>query len=303
MCNRNFSRTETKTARGFLTWEVFRAAIPFLSSAERVIFGGFGEALLHPDYMAMLEQIKGLGPYVYFFTNGILLNADKGRGIVNAGLDMMCISVAGATRETYQRIRGVDAFDLVVENIRNVSAYKKATGRRKPLLSFNIVAMNSLLDELEDMILLAKTIGVEHIAMPNLVAQGREVAGESIWLDTAKARKVFYKASLRAEKEGIAFNPPNLEVGTVPCYDLFRNVFITWDGKVLSCPPERYVLGDLQESGLNEIWNSKGLEELRKEIWAKGPAKVCPGCSSADNSPEAFLNPWFNSRKYAYKIK
>lgn len=54
MCNRQFNRKEDKLANGFLSWDTFNKVKPFFKYAEAVCFGGFGESLLHPDYLPML---------------------------------------------------------------------------------------------------------------------------------------------------------------------------------------------------------------------------------------------------------
>lgn len=302
MCNRNFSRKETKEETGFLSWETFGKVKPFFKYAERVLFGGFGESLLHPDYLAMLKEIKAEGPYVYFFTNGILLSGEVGRQLVDNDMDMICVSMGGATRETYQKIRGTDAFERVVANIRELTQYKRKTGKTKPLLSFNVVAMKSLLPEMEALVELAHDIGVEHIAMPNLVAQGDELRSESPWLCLEKSQKSFQKAADLAGKYNITFIPPNLAASGSGCNALFNRLNINWDGSIMSCAMERYLIGDLNEKSIGEIWNGNGMKSLRRQIVEQGLEASCPRCTCWDNRPETFLDPWINSRKHAKRI-
>jgi len=299
MCNRNFSRKETKNAEGFLSWDILTKAKPFLKYAERVLFGGFGEALLHPEYLAMLREIKKYNPFVYFFTNGILMTEEIGKGLVDSGMDMICISMGGATRDTYKKIRGVDAFVEVVNNIKYVTAYKKKTGKKRPILSFNVVAMNSLLPELEALVQLARDIGVEHIAFPNLVVQGDAVREESLWLNRKDAINAFEKASLLANQLQIKFEPPNLDICKYDCKVIFNKMSINWDGTVMSCALERYITGDLKDDDIASIWNNNGMIKLRKGYYEKGLEDICRNCACWDNRPEAYLTPWINSRELA----
>lgn len=302
MCNRNFSRVETKQVEGFLSWDTFRKIKPFFKYAENVLFAGFGEPLLHPDYLPMLREIKQEVPFVYFYSNGTLMTEKIGKGLVDSGMDMISISMGGGTRNTYKKIRGIDAFDKVLENIRLVNEYKKKTNRKKPVLSFNVVAMNSLLDELDSLITLAHDIGVESISMPNLVVQGPGVNEESIWHNVEKAKAAFKGTSILAKKLNIRFLPPRLDIYKGDCQDLFRKMVINWDGTVMSCAMERYLIGDLKEDKIEGIWNSKGMISLRKEYFKKGLEVLCPNCTCWDNRPDAFLNPWVNSRQYAKRV-
>lgn len=302
MCNRNFSRKETKKVEGFLSWDIFWKVRPFFKYAKQVVFSGFGEPLLHAEYLAMLREIKKSGPFVLSFTNGTLMTEEAGKELVDAGMDMICISIGGATRDTYKKIRGIDAFDTVVDNIRRISEYKKKTKRKKPLLSFNVVAMNSLLPELESLVNLAHEIGVEDISMPNLVVQGESINKESIWHNTEKSETAFQKAKNLARRLNITFIAPRLDVCKFDCTDIFKKTYITWDGKVLSCALERYIIGDLKESTIASIWNSDGIMKLRKDYYEKGLEVMCQDCPCWDNKPETFMNPWINSRKYAKRV-
>jgi MoaA/NifB/PqqE/SkfB family radical SAM enzyme len=299
MCNRNYSRKETKEAAGFLSWEIFRKAEPFFKYASRVLFGGFGEAFLHPEYLQMLGEIKKSRTSVYVFTNGILLTEEVGRRLVDLQMDMVCVSLGGASRETYRKIRGVDALDTVAANLRAISEYKRAKGARKPLLSFNIVAMKSLLPELEHIVLLARDAGVELIAFPNLVVQGAEMRSESLWLNPEPAERAFAHAAGLAKFLGIEFVSPKFCISRSGCIDPFRRMNVNWDGTVMSCAMERYLVGDLTEQSIGEIWNGTGLIALRRRLHDDGVERVCPNCTCWDNSPEAFLNPWVNSRAFA----
>lgn len=302
MCNRNFNRKETKYAEGFLSWDILMKAKPFIRYAKQISFGGFGEALLHPEYIAMLKEIKKTNPFVYFFTNGALMTDEIGRGLVDGRMDMIYVSIGGATRETYKNIRGIDAFEEVVNNIMLITKYKRKSGKKRPILAFNVVAMKSLLPELESLVKLAYDIGVEHIAFPNLVVQGPEIKEESLWLNIEHSEKAFRNANLLAVKLGIEFRPPNLRICELDCKNFFRRISINWDGTVRSCAPERYLIGDLKKDSIDSIWNSNGMIKLRKDYYEKGLKIVCPNCSCWDNRPETFLNPWINARERAKVI-
>lgn len=302
MCNRNFNFKKAKEAAGFLDWKIFNKVKPYFKSAESVLFGGFGEALLHPDYFSMLRAIKREGPFVYFFTNGILMKDEAGKNLVDSGIDMICISMGGATKQTYKKIRGVDGFEQVVQNIEKINEYKIMKNKKTPVLSFNVVAMNSIMPELASMVRLANKIGVEHIAMPNMVAQGKEMIVESIWENVDEAKSTIEQASTIAEKYNIKFIPPNLKIMEKDCKSLFHKMFINWDGTVMSCALEKYIVGDVSKNSLSEIWNSKGMIGLRKKYYEHGLKSVCPRCSCWDNKPDNFLYGNANTRLHAKKI-
>ncbi|OGP13030.1 MAG: hypothetical protein A2052_04000 [Deltaproteobacteria bacterium GWA2_54_12] len=303
MCNRNFSRAETKKAESFLSWETFNMVRPLFKYTRSVLFGGFGEALLHPEYIPMLREMKKEARFVFTYTNAILMTEEVGRALVDAGMDRICVSIGGASRETYKKIRGVDKYDRVVENLKLIRDYKKKKGVARPAVFLEVVAVNSVLPEMTAFIELASELEVKTVTVANMVAQGEALRKESVWLNPVEAKAAFEKASKLAEKYGIKFNQPSLEAKRrTGCSMLFDMMVVNWDGTVMSCPRERYIIGDLRSTPPGDIWNSKGMKELRKNLYEKGLADVCPRCTCWDNDPENFLDPPFNSREHATRI-
>ena len=302
MCNRNAVRREEVTRSGFLSWATLENLDPFLPWAERVLFGGFGESLLHPEYVPMLRHIKRKGPEVYFYTNGILLTPETSRELAEAGVDQISVSFGGARPETYRRVRGVEMGPI----LENLLALKEIRASRKdgtPKVTFNIVAMNSVLEEMQEILELAAVLGVSEVSMPNLAVQRPELTGESPWVDLPRSRKILAQAAQTAARLGIHLDPPDLHESRGSCNALFRAMTLAWDGLVLSCPMERFILGDVHRTPVREIWNGPAMTRLRQRQREQGLAKVCPNCSCWDNRPEAFMQPHENSRVFATDLR
>lgn len=303
MCNRNFSRAETKKAESFLSWETFNRVRPLFKYTRSILFGGFGESLLHPEYMAMLKEMKKEARFVFTYTNAIQLDEEAGRALVDAGMDRICVSIGGASRATYKKIRGVDKYDRVIENLKLLRDYKKKKGTVRPAVFLEVVAVNSVLSEMPALIELARELEVQEVSLTHIVAQGEALRKESVWLNAEEAKAAFESAAELARKHGIKFNPPSLdEKRKGSCSMLFDLIVVNWDGTVMSCPRERYIIGDLSAASPGAIWNSRGMIKLRRDFHEKGLAAVCPKCSCWDNDPENFLDPPSNSREHATRI-
>ncbi len=302
MCNRQFIRKEEVKKSGLLTWEIFEKVRPFFPTAERVLLGGFGEALLHPDYIDMVKEIKRYGPSVYFFTNAVSLRPKVAEGLVEAGLDQICVSIGGASAKIHSYIRGADTLGKVIENLQTLNRLKAENGNGHPAISLNVVAMNSVLPEINDILDMASDLGIESLWMPHLVAQHEGMIEESPWTRVEEAKGYFRKAEEKAAALGIELHLPSLDECVVDCLSFFQEIFVTWDGKVLSCALERYILGDLNTHTIEEIWNGPGYLKLRKEYFERGIQKVCPNCSKWSNEPNAHLHPTANSRKFAERL-
>jgi MoaA/NifB/PqqE/SkfB family radical SAM enzyme len=79
-----------------------------------------GEAMQHPKWPEIARRFRAEGAYVSLLTNGLLIR--KQAEEVLASVDELIVSLDGGTAATYEAIRGVDAFDLIMDGIRAVRA-------------------------------------------------------------------------------------------------------------------------------------------------------------------------------------
>ena len=80
-----------------------------------VVLSG-GEAMQHPKWPEIARRFRAEGTRVILLTNGLLLR--KQIDDVLASVDELIVSLDGGTAATYEAIRGVDGFDLILEGIR-----------------------------------------------------------------------------------------------------------------------------------------------------------------------------------------
>ena len=85
----------------------------------------FGEPLLDKDLEARVHYAKQQGiRKVKIFTNGSLLDHHRARGLIEAGLDEIKISMDGAAREEFEQIRTPLEYDRVVGNVKELVALR-----------------------------------------------------------------------------------------------------------------------------------------------------------------------------------
>ncbi|MFH1449878.1 MAG: radical SAM protein [bacterium] len=301
MCNRQLIRKEEVLKGGFLSWDIFNKTRPFLSMAEVVLFGGFGEPLLHSDFIPMAKEIKKYHPYLYFYTNGLLLTPEISKELILMGADEVCISFGGAREETYQYIRGI-SMAPIVENIKKLNELKKSLGSNKPKISLALVVMKSMFPELLEVVDLAKDMGINKIELANIVVQDPRLQDESSWLHQEECQHLMEDFRKRVCSYGLELLQFNLKESIETCQHIFSSLTITWDGFILSCPQERFILGSLENDQLAKIWNNEKYYKLRDRYYREGISKLCPNCFSWKNDASAFLYPNKNSRAFAEKI-
>ena len=115
-----------------LRWGQFRTIVDQFPVLERVLLHGIGEPLLNRELPRMISHLKTRGATVLFNSNAITLSPKMGRALVDAGLDELRVSLDASSRDTYARIRGVDAFDKVVENLERLAAVKGELAAPRP---------------------------------------------------------------------------------------------------------------------------------------------------------------------------
>jgi hypothetical protein len=192
----------------------------------------FGEPLLDKQLEDRVRYAKGKGlSKVKIFSNGSLLSKARARGLMQAGLDEIKVSLDGATREEFERIRVPLKFDGVIENVRGLVALRNEMG--SPLRIR--IACCSTTDKESTMRSLERLVdGFSFGRIHNWASEGYSNGH-------GKIRK--------------------------PCSRLWRTLTILADGAVALCCLDydcRIPLGRLQEgTSIREVWTNPAYREVR----------------------------------------
>ena len=98
--------------------------------------------------------------------------------LLDAGLDMMTISLHGATAEVAQAIMSGSSFTRIINNIRDFQQLKKERGTQKPEIYFNYVTQKSNVAEMPAFVELANDLGVRFVNFIHLI-DGDDVVDSS----------------------------------------------------------------------------------------------------------------------------
>ncbi len=157
-----------------------------LSSAHTVAPFGAGEPLLKPAFWQCLDYVGKHYPEtkMQIVTNGSLLNNVNIARLVDSPVRHIEISVDGATAKTYERLRNF-SFDRIVTGIAELVKAKQEKKRDDLNISIAFVMMRETIEELPDMILLAKLLGVNDVrTIPIMPREHAET-----WLVESRNRK------------------------------------------------------------------------------------------------------------------
>jgi MoaA/NifB/PqqE/SkfB family radical SAM enzyme len=179
---------------------------PLVEHLSVLAIGGVAEAFWKARIFEILEQL-GFARYADRITvetnsNGTTLSErTRARWFHTCPSSYLVVSIDAATAETYRKIRRLDAYDTVLQNLRGY-ARERARGRQRVFLSYNINLLN--IREVEGMVETAAELGVDgvtftltHVAVDQIRPY---VIGDDTALLFAKAHK---KAVKRAEELGV----------------------------------------------------------------------------------------------------
>jgi len=95
--------------------QIIEQDVPYLS------FSG-GEPMVHPLFFRMVEHVCASGAQLKIETNGHYLTPQNCERLAKLGVKAVQVSLDGATRETFNRMRVRGEFNTAVDGIRNLRA-------------------------------------------------------------------------------------------------------------------------------------------------------------------------------------
>lgn len=226
--------------RGIMEEKVWEGIRPHLRQIRSVDFTGGGEPLLQPRLAGWMAEAHAAGCETGILTNATLLTEEKAREILDAGVDWVCFSIDGATKEVYEKIRVGSSFARVRENAQR---FCRIRGKRPVKTMINFVMMPINFHQAEAIVELAAELGVDQVNFKQCdVIRGEHGKGLGLFAseetrETRRMEKILNKARRLAKKRGISttafpFTPTEQPVCE---QDPRRSVFIRYDGTAAPC--------------------------------------------------------------------
>lgn len=205
-----------------------------------------GEPLLRKDMEEMIEYAKNKGiQYVSINTNGVLLNETRSKKLLKSGLDHIEISVDAISSETFKKIKNVDLYKRVKENILRLIQLRNKI-RPEFIISVSFVKQRDNAQESENFYQYWKN-KVNRVYIRNYHRHANLV--EDLGLEESKKTA---KHKIRRRH---------------PCPYLWNRIIVQHDGRVRFCENDwkaEHALGNAWTQSLKEIWNSDAYRKLRE---------------------------------------
>jgi radical SAM protein with 4Fe4S-binding SPASM domain len=276
MCVRTYKMTRPQ---GFMDMEVFKKIIDEISSLDAPFIHEdgfwlhhFGESLLHPEFDKMLKYCYEKGVKAGLSVNPLVMGEKIARRLIDAKPNLLFFALDGHNDESFYKIRGVpNAYGKSKENILKFLEIKKEVGGKIRTV-ITMIDFPENRDSIDKMYNYWKKMeGIDDVILKPFTEWNGDV------------EKINRLASEGGKSSDVVPGEKNKK-RRIKCYYPWSAVSITWDGDVVPCCydyDKKYVLGNVKESSLSEIWNGEKMQQLRKEfICGDVKNQLCEKCQA-----------------------
>ena len=243
-------RDEMHRRQGIMSLDLFRKIVDECVELgiTHVRVHNYGEPFIDRKLVEKVRYAKQQGiKEVGMISNGSLITEQVARGMIDAGLDAINISVDASGRAVFESTRIGLKYDKVIANIERLVRIRAESGKRRPKLILSFVRQNNSADE---------QAFIEH---------WRKIADKIHITDLHNWGGTLHQQS---------------DVN-YPCYRPWLTFTVLWDGRVSLCCADfdgHTILGDLNTSSIKDIWNNDLYRSVRREHLESGGPDICRAC-------------------------
>ena len=258
-----------------------------LPELREVVFGGYGEPFGHPQILDYLRAIKRLGVKTTVSTNGTLLSEERGRALVDLGVDGVTVSLDGTDPQTYADVRRGAQLETVMKNVKILNRVKAECGTSLPRLGIEFVALKENEAQIAELPKVAERLGANRVLVTHVLPHTPDMAEQALygrdprpplpaatgwavrssdWMlwGIVELPRMNWGAERRCRFIGSNALVVGWDGGVSPCYALSHSYpyYIFGRRKEVS----RYTLGNANDQDLAMVWMSEDYVRFRAEV-------------------------------------
>lgn len=256
----------TKMSRpiGMMDFNLFKKIVDEAveNKTKQIVLHVLGESMLYPHFFDAIHYIKKKDKNitVTLSTNCTLLNPEKNKKLLESELNVLLLSLDGATKQTYEKLRVNSDFDVVIPNVKDLLLQKKEKEFNSPLISIQIIYMQETKEEINSFFKIWKPFLSSNVFIS--VKEFNDFSGQ-----------------IKVVNDNEIINNFNF----MPCPLFWSRAVIFWDGTVTVCCLDtngELAIGRIDGQSLKQIWNGENLIKMRDGILAKTYSGVefCKPC-------------------------
>jgi radical SAM protein with 4Fe4S-binding SPASM domain len=210
-----------------------------------------GEPLINRDIGKMLNYTKNKFLAIKLNTNASLLNDDLSRDILESGINTLVFSADASGEPLYSKLRVNGKFENIIKNIKRFNEIRNSEYSKSNIIT--------------------RVAGVKFDDEQNMEDM------ESVW---GKLVDQIAFVKYNPWENSYARSENNIKS---PCSDLWRRMFIWWDGRCNPCDVDylsKLETGRIQDKTISDIWTGDRYAYIRKKHQQKqrnhfDPCKRC----------------------------
>ena len=254
---------------------------------KKIHFSG-GEPMLRPKLPELVEHASCLGIRGTLTTNGTLINKEKAKALIAAGLRGVNVSIDSPIRKVHEKIRGVEGSFKVTTKA--VNLFSKYAHKGKITVRINTVVSRENYLSLRTLPDLAHELGANGINLipvddhcgEHLSMRKKDIATFNEEIAPQIERRARELGVVLADEDAYPFGREQAEVrlgragryafgyyNKYPCYAPWTHSLVDFNGLVYVCcmtreqiPP----LGDLRKQSFEEIWEGAAYRYIRTKM-------------------------------------
>lgn len=277
---------------GMMSLESFQAFFAMAKGyVKNICFINWGEAFLNKDFLDIVNICSSNGVYTETDTNLSFreLSDEDATRIIASGISTIRPSIDGLTQKVYESYRVGGNCKRVLENLRKLIVANRRLGSPCTIY-FKFLVSGFSEHQVPDALAFAEELGI--VVRFALLRSSREGTWSSYHRDPQKMIEANARFYTFYEEQGLGQHgvfqtkmwkesPLHKSLGIV-CHQPFDVMVVNWNGDVMPCCAvygDKFSLGNVFESGIEQVWNGEAYEKCRTFLKNYGPKQnTCSVC-------------------------
>ena len=276
-----------------MTFEEFKGIVDQFPDLKWIGVTGIGASFLNKDFIKMLKYVKSKSIYSELYDTFFHIDEKVARELIDMSYDRLIMSIDGATKEIYEKIRVGSSFGRVTGNLRNLIRLKREMGAHYPEITFHYIISKDNIREIPQFINLVHSLTAGEdvgVLFTGLLHGFEEI--EDLVVEVPEEMMQAVKGKGREYGIKVAWNK-NIQVKEpISRCTEWTMPFIFVDGTVVPCCAtnegnvrefqKRTSLGNIFEQDFRDIWYGEKYKRFRQMLHEGKVPAACSRCPIYD---------------------